>query len=298
MGPAIKQDVSGDVNRHLAPASGVIMASINDFIAGYRLGPDSYADRLRQSGFFQTLYQVFQVFKQALDSFIAEHINPEIIRFIAAQEARICERLDSIAAPYKSLIEDAYSEFCSLMERFGIRIDGRGSEAVAIPDAARLLRTTGVSHAPLASSINYTARLRTEAVLRRGFYRVVGGVKKALKKPVQAGEEDVRALREGLVRIRRETVQSLGLELKDYRENLKFKYFFVQIELAAHRLAEAVGEQLQAYAADFGALAQGVNARQEDKTRAAAVLAGMADDCRAVQEAIDRLKRDIAAAVP
>jgi hypothetical protein len=239
---------------------------------------------------------MFQEFKRSLDAYITEQVNPEIVRFLAAQEERICDQLESIAAPYRGLIEDAYGEFRSLMDSLGIRIECRGPDAASLPGVASLLRSSGRSHPPLASTINYTARLRTEAVLRRGFYRVVSGFKKFLKKPVQAGEEDVRALREGLVRIRRETSAALIEALTDYRENIKFKYLFMQVETAAGRFSQVVAEQLQVYAADFGALAQGVNARQEDKAQAAAVLANMAEDCRRVQEMIDRLKLDIASA--
>jgi GTPase SAR1 family protein len=293
--PTVRQSVASEVNRFLDGGSGDLTRGLIAFVGAARVDPERYADTLRAGGFSQALYQMFQEFKRSLDAYITEQVNPEIVRFIAAQEERVCEQLESIAAPYKSLIEDAYGEFCSLMEALGIGIDCRGPDAVAIPGVASLLRSSGVSHPPLASAINYTARLRTEAVLRRGFYRVLSGFKKALKRPVQAGEEDERALREGLARIRRETLQSLIFELKDYRENIKFKYFFMQIELAAGRLSQVVAEHLQAYAADFGALAQGVSARQEDKAQAVAVLAGMSHECRRIQEAIDRLKRDLAA---
>ncbi len=293
--PKVRQSVGHEVNRFLDEGAGVVTRGLIAFVTAVRFDPDRYADTLRAGGFSHALYQMFQEFKQSLDAYITEQVNPEVIRFIAAQEAQICAQLESIAAPYKSLIEDAYGEFCNLMDNLGIRVDCRAPEAAAIPGVGGLLRTSGVSPPPLASAINYTARLRTEAVLRRGFYRVVTGFKKVLKKPVQAGEEDLRALREGLERIRRETLHSLIFQLKDYRENIKFKFFFLQIEMAAERLSQAVAEQLQAYAADFGALAQRVNARQEDKAQAIAVLAGMFQDCRRIQEAIDRLKREIAA---
>ncbi|MFO7708920.1 MAG: dynamin family protein [Desulfobacterales bacterium] len=294
--PKVQLAVGNEVNRFMDAGAGDITRGLTEFVAGIRFDPQRYGDALRAGGFSQALYQMFQEFKRALDAYITEQVNPEIVRFLAAQEERICDQLESIAAPYRGLIEDAYGEFRSLMDSLGIRIECRGPDAASLPSVASLLRSSGRSHPPLASTINYTARLRTEAVLRRGFYRVVSGFKKFLKKPVQAGEEDVRALREGLVRIRRETSAALIEALTDYRENIKFKYLFMQVETAAGRLSQVVAEQLQVYAADFGALAQGVNARQEDKAQAAAVLANMAEDCRRVQEMIDRLKLDIASA--
>ncbi len=296
VGPAIKQDVSGDVNRHLAPASGVMMASINDFIAGYRLGPDSYADRLRQSGFFQTLYQVFQVFKQALDSFIAEHINPEIIRFIAAEENKIRSALESIATPYQSLIADAHAEFCSLMDNLGISIETTGPETIGMPSVEALLRHTGLSIPPLVTAIGYTARIRTEAVLRRGFYRTVSGFKKIMKKPVQRGEDDVRAIQEAMRVIKRETRQSLEFHLKDYQENLKFRYLFPLAETIAQRFEQAIAQQLQAYSTDFGMLAERLGTQQVDRESAAAVLDDMHACGRKISEGLARLKAGLSGA--
>jgi len=297
VGPAIKQDVSGDVNRYLAPTSGVIMASINDFIAGYRLVPDSYADRLRQSGFFQTLYQVFQVFKQALDSFIAEHINPEIIRFIAAEENKIQSALESIAAPYQSLIADAHAEFCSLLASLGISIETTGPENIGMPSVEALLRHTGLSIPPLVTAIGYTARIRTEAVLRRVFNRTVSGFKKIMKKPVQRGEDDVRAIQEAMRVIQRETRQSLEFHLKDYQENLKFRYLFPLAETIAQRFEQAIVQQLQAYSTDFGMLAERLGTRQVDRESAAALLDDMHARGRKISEGLARLKAGLSGAV-
>ncbi|MCU0538424.1 MAG: dynamin family protein [Desulfobacterales bacterium] len=288
--PKLRQSVGGEVNRFLDPSSGEVIRALTAFISACRFAPERYTATLHAGGFSQALYQMFQDFKQSLDAFITEQVNPDVIRFIALQEGKICEQLEAIAAPYKSLIEDASVEFDRLMEDLGIPIDKRGAEALAVPGLASLLHHTGVSHPPLVSSMNYTARLRTEAILRRGFYRVVSGFKKVLKKPVRAGEEDARALKECFVLIQRETRQSLGFQLRDFQENLKFKYLFVMIETASERLAQAVAERLQAYAADFGALARGVSARREDKERAAAVLAAMSEDCRRLQAQIDAFK--------
>jgi GTPase SAR1 family protein len=291
--PKVKQAVGADVNRFLEPTSGEIMKAIQTFISGYRLVPENYLESLRGSGFFQTLYQVFQAFKQALDGFITEHINPDIIRFIAAEELKIRDALESIAEPYQGLIEDAYREFCSLMNQLGISIECSGPERTGVPSVETLLRSSGLSLPSLTTTIGYTTRIRTEAILRREFYRVVSGFKKIMKKPVKPGEEDLRAIREGMQRIKRETRKSLEFHLKDYQENLKFRYLFILSETVAQRLAEAVTQQLQAYSADFGVLADRMSTKQGDKERAAALLADMDARCRRIGEALGRLKQDL-----
>jgi hypothetical protein len=295
--PAIKQEVAADVNRFLEPGTGEMVASINSFISGYRLVPDSYAESLRSSGFLHTLYQVFQSFKQELDGFITEHINPEIIRFIAAEEIKIRDALESIAKPYQGLIEDAYMEFCRLMDNLKIAMACAGPDGIGMPSVETLLRNAGLSVPPLSAAIGYTARIRTEAVLRRSFYRAVSGLKKIMKKPVKHGEDDVRAIQEAMRAIKRETRQSLEFHLKDYQENLKFKYLFRLAEAVAQRFEQAVILQLQAYSADFGVLAERLGTRQGDTENAAALLADMDRRCRKIGEALARLKLDLSGMV-
>jgi len=292
--PTIRKTLAGDVNRLLEPGSGEIMTAISGFISGYRLAPESYAERLGQSGFFQTLYQVFQMFKQALDAFITEHINPEIIRFIAGQEVRIRDALEAIATPYQGLIADAYQEFCRLMDTLRIAIDCAGPEGMGVPSVEALLRQTGLQVPPLAASIGYTARIRTEAVVRRGFYRTVSGIKKIMKKPVKPGQDDGRAIQEAMRAIKRETRQSLEFHLKDYQENLKFKYLFRLAETVAQHYEQAVLQQLQAYSTDFGVLAERLGSEQGDKESAAELLADMDRRCRKVGESLTQLKAGLA----
>jgi GTPase SAR1 family protein len=293
--PKIRQDLGADVNRFFDSSSGKVVKAMNGFIAGYHFNPENYRDAFGTSGFFEALYKVFQEFKQALDGFITEHLNPEIIRFVAAEEVKMGDALQANAAPYQSLIEDAHAEFCTLMAGLGIDIDGSHREAGRLPAVSSLLRNSEIRLPTLAATIGYSAKIRTEAILRRGAYHVVSGIKRILKQPVTNGEDDLRALREGMERIKRETRQALVFHLKDYQENLKFKYLFSMAEDTAQRLSQIVGEQLHTYSADFGVLADRLHATQADTEQAAAVLAEMDARCHAIQEDLGRLRQAISA---
>jgi GTPase SAR1 family protein len=291
--PKIREQVGADVNRFLDPGSGEVMKAVNGFISRYSPAPGAHAETLQSGGFSHALYQVFQEFKQALDGFITEQVNPEIIRFIALEEERVKEAVEGIAAPYRSLIEDAYGEFCYLMKTLGIPIDCIRPEAMGLPSIESLMRTSGLRLPPLATTIGYTARIRTEAILRRGLYRAVTQLKKALKKPVEAGEGDLRALQEGAKRIKQETRQSFVFHLRDYQENLKFAYLFRLSEVVAQRLCQAVAEQVQAYSSDFATLAHQLSSRQQDKDQAVSVLADMDARCRKIAARLLQIKQEV-----
>ncbi len=296
--PKLKQELGSDVNRFLDTGSGEVVAGLKRFIAGYRVAAENYAEALTTTSFTQVLYHAFQEFRQALDTYITEQVNPEIIRFTASEEVKIRQELESIAEPYQSLIEDAYTDFCALIADLGVTVDCGNAGAPSVPSVEALVRDSGLVPPPLVSSMRYTAKIRTEAVLRLGFYRLLTGFKKMLKKPVASGEENTRALQEGMQRIKAETQSSLDFLLKDYQENLKFRYLYRLLELAAQRLSEAVAQQLKAYSADFSALARSVNLTREDKERATALLHDMDRSCLRLAEGITRLKQEIAAAQP
>jgi hypothetical protein len=291
--PKIREQVGADVNRFLDPGSGEVMKAVNGFITRYSFAPGVHAETVQSGGFSHALYQVFQEFKQALDGFITEQVNPEIIRFIALEEERVKEAVEAIAAPYRSLIEDAFGEFCYLMKTLGIPIDCIRPEAMGLPSVESLMRTSGLRLPPLATTIGYTARIRTEAILRRGLYRAVTQLKKALKKPVETGEGDLRALQEGVKRIQQETRQSFVFHLRDYQENLKFAYLFRLSEVVAQRLSQAVAEQVQAYSSDFATLAHQLSSRKEDKEKAAAVLMEMDARSRQIAASLLRIRQEV-----
>ena len=60
-------------------------------------GLASFPDLRWIGGFSHALYQAFQEFKQALDTFITEQVNPDIIRFIAAEEEKVRDAVEGIA---------------------------------------------------------------------------------------------------------------------------------------------------------------------------------------------------------
>jgi GTPase SAR1 family protein len=285
--PKLQKELGAEVNRFFDTGSGDLVKRIDAFIAGYRFAPEAYADTLGAGGFSPALYQLFQEYKQALDGFLTEQVNPDIIRFTAEREKAIAEGLRAMAEPYGDLMKDAYLEFCRMIGELGNRAgDGRHAAAPAMPRCEELLHNTGLSHPPLASAMRYTARIRTEAILRLGFYRVIAQFKKALKKPVTPGEEKLRALQEGMSRIKTETRASLQFLLRDYQENLKFKYLYRLADVVAERLLAAVAQQIQLYAADFGALAEVVGLGQKEKAQAADALAEMDRRCREAAESI------------
>jgi len=120
--------------------------------------------------------------------------------------------------------------------------------------------------------VNYTAGIRADAVMRLGFYRAVRFFKKLFKRPVTENEGEILALRGGVARLKKETAHSLRFSFKDYRENLKFQYFFRLADAVAKEMYDALSARFDTYAADLSRISETVGEKQTDKDRKAELL--------------------------
>ncbi|MGD9233776.1 MAG: dynamin family protein, partial [Desulfobacterales bacterium] len=116
----IKRQVKLEIDRYFDIRSGNVIRDIKEFIKNYSISYQQYEDDIKTSGFSNTLYMIFQEFKQAFDTFMAETINPEVIRFVRKQEANIHEHLESIAGPFDVMVQDAIAKYNGMMGTLGI----------------------------------------------------------------------------------------------------------------------------------------------------------------------------------
>ncbi|MBW2367641.1 MAG: dynamin family protein, partial [Deltaproteobacteria bacterium] len=85
----IKIALKREVDRLFNDRSEGVLVQVNDFINNFDLNTTAHESHLREVGFTQTLYLIFQEFKQALNMHLAEMVKPKVIRFIRGQEAAI-----------------------------------------------------------------------------------------------------------------------------------------------------------------------------------------------------------------
>jgi hypothetical protein len=147
---------------------------------------------------------------------------------------------------------------------------------------------------PAVASMNYTARMKTEAVIRLGFYTVLKFFKKFLKKPIQSkNEQEVLALKDGVLRVKRETEKSVVFHFKDYQENIKFQYIYKLIEAASNSLYEALIDRFRVYVTDLSDTVELINNQLVDKKRAFEILKDMEQTSMKIDERINIIREKI-----
>jgi hypothetical protein len=291
---SLKKELAGDIDRFFDARSGQIVVNIVEFIRNYNVTYSRYEESMIASGFSNTLYSVFQEVKQGLDTFMTETINPEIVGFVKSKEARIKEYLESVVSPFDSMIQDAIMEYNVALSSVGIARLMESRQKVELPDMDFLKGVIALTLPPLAENMRYSAKIRTEAIMRLGFYAAVKMLKKILKKPIQKkNEEEILALKDGVLRMKRETERSIIFLFKDYRENIKFQYLFKIADAASGRLIETLFDRFQAYVADFSTIEELMKQEQSEKERTSQILKEMELVAGSINERVDAVREKI-----
>ena len=271
----IRKEMRSDVDRFFDPGSTDIMRSVVEFIRTYSVPSwQEHLESMATSGFPNTVYQVFQEFKQSLDGFIAETINPEIFHFVREREQRIVDYMHEVAGPYGAMVQDAVSDFQKTAEELGIPCQVQNDSNNASLPGLETIRQASCLKLPSASaSMRYSAKVKTEAILRLGGYKILRGFRKLIRKPVTDDRrEEIQALKDGVERMKKETERSILFHFKDYRENIKFRYIFQMVESTASQISDVLLERFQTYEDDLTQMAETIDADHTDKSARADAL--------------------------
>jgi hypothetical protein len=283
----IIKKTKADVDRFFNPHSSSMMGQAHAFVKQYTVSVDKYHSRLAASGFSNTLYYVFQEFKQALDRFMTETVNPEIAQFAGEAEERIKVALESVAVPYQEMASDNLAEFRSTLGSAAVRDIASAAENRGLLDMDLLKRTRGLSLPSTAATLQYSVRLKTEAMMHLGFYSVVKMFRKILKKPAEGDRvEQMRALSAGFKIIKKETEQSIAFHFENYRENLKFQYFAKLIDAAGGYMHDILMERFNSYDTNIKSLEHIAEKKGSSRTE-------MIEFLDRVKEDAQRMRREL-----
>jgi GTPase SAR1 family protein len=290
----IKKRINVDVNRFFDIHSGEIIKRIFTFIKDYKGLTKPVKGKADLAGVSKTMYLGYQDFKQSLDKFITEDINPEVIRFVKLQEKETGTYFETITRPYNAMLSDAYDQYIRMMKKLGVSLNIEGNPKIELPDMIAHIQQTGLNPPKLVTTMRYSAKIKTAAILRLGVYSLRRNLKKLLKKPARQQAEVVRqALKGGTQQMKRETLKSVVEQLKDYRENLKFAFLLKLVESSAENLKDLMLDRFQLFFTDLAAVADRLDSTKSDKQRTLEILKEMDQSTAEVKGSIGHLRKRI-----
>lgn len=241
----LKKEIRSDVDRFFDFRRGELAPGVVEFVQGYTVTNEQLRRLLENADFFEALAAVFQAFKQDLDRYMAETVNPLLIGFIRKKELEISRYFESMAGPYQKMMADA--EATASSEPGGSPEAGRGP----LVDLEAVKQSRGFDVPSAAATLEYSGVLKTEAFMKLGFYRLSGALKKLFTRKESGPDRDVPALRSGVARMKKEIEASLSFYFKNYRENIKYQYFFKLIESVSEELYVQLSSRFESSGDDF-----------------------------------------------
>lgn len=290
----IKNEIKSDVDRFFELHSGKVLSSVLELIRDYNVSYEKYRENIEASGFRNALYLVFVEFKHSIDRFMVDFVNPEIIQFVKKEENRIREYLESVVIPYDLMVRETLSEYYRSIENLGINVMPDKPPALRLKDMESIQSIFGIDPPSSVLSLHYAAKIKTEAVMRLGFYTIANFFKRFLGKPSSIRkEEEILALKAGVKGMKREIEASVFYHFKNYKENIKFQYIFKLIDAVSSSLFEALFDRFQTDVTDLSKAVELLNIKRIDKQRASIMFEEMKMSAEDINDRINRIREKL-----
>ncbi len=290
----IMKDLKGEIDSFFNLHSGGVSSETLDFIRSYSVSFEKYREKLAVSGFSNTLHFIFQKFKRELDVFMAENINPEIARFLGEIDERLQKYLESVAKPYKAMASDAVSELRAVIRSPGPDIQTSSFDRESFLDIDEVKQTASLKLPSGSAALQYSAKIRAEAIIRLGFYSAINLFKKALKKSAKhSKQEQILALADGFNLIKAETEKSIIFHFENYRENIKFQYVLKLLDAATNNLHDFLIEQFQSHGTDLKTLGEMMKTQGNSRKEMIKFLDETANKSKNLQKSLDNAREII-----
>lgn len=290
----IMKGLRSDIDRFFNIHTGSVLERTIGFVNEYSGSVERYREKLAASGFSNTLYLVFQEFRQSLDLFMAEEINPDVARFSGEIEGRVKKALESVAGPYYSMASDNVADLKAVIGNSTAKAASGAGEGQILLDLDTLKRVAGLKLPSSTANLQYYSRVRAETVVRLGLYSIKKLFRKALKKPLEDEKEgEMRALSDGVRLIKRETEKSIVFHFENYRENFKFQYVSRLLDASAENLHQLLVERFQSYSTDIQSMEKTVEKKGGEREEMVEFLGRVNDDIQRMQESISSTRKAV-----
>lgn len=228
-GHRLKKTLRSRVDTLLDRYSGRVGKDLSEFIANFTPDWDQLAPPSVTPAFRPVLYQLFQTFAKALAHHVTNESNLAVVEFIQEQEEWLRQELARLWQPLFLTLQEALSLYYREIADLGL--------AAAAPtlEAATVARPPGLEVPLLNLEMAPDWRFAREVWVASGM-GVLGRAWDAIKRRLKlAGEVDprkqlLRDLERALTALKTWLGSELEGQLLNYREGLKFQFFFPLVD--------------------------------------------------------------------
>jgi GTPase SAR1 family protein len=290
----IKKKLRREIDRFFDTRSDSVMGDAIDFVRSYPAGSKEYVQDLNSKSFAKALFLVYQDFRQSVDLYMAQSVNPEIVRLVSRLEREMIESLEGVSYPFEAIVQDAVKEYNQIFTFMGIEFPHSHLPSVNDTDLKYVKQSIGLKLPTVQTAMQYSAKIKTEAVAKLGYYTLLRLVKKIVRRNVfHEKEGQLKALKVGIKRMKRKMEKSMDATFRDYRENLKFQYFLKLTDALADDLYVRLFDQFQANVTDLLAVVGDFNEKCAHKSETSKHLDQMDNSALLIDQKLGHIKKEL-----
>ncbi|MGB9292513.1 MAG: dynamin family protein [Desulfobaccales bacterium] len=228
-GNHLKKELRQRVDHLLDWHAGPVAAALKEFIEKFQPQWEELTAAGTPASFRPALYRMFQKFAKALSHLLTSEVNIILVEFTRAQEEWLRQELSKLWTPLFFTLQEALTLYYREIAELGLAAAAPTLEVAASP------RPQGLEMPLLVLEPTPGWRFAREVWLRSGL-GFLGRTWEALKQRLGLGEEMEprrllqRDLKRALASLKEWLREEVQMGLLDYREGLKFQYFFPLVD--------------------------------------------------------------------
>ncbi len=228
-GNHLKKELRRRVDHLLDWHAGPVAAALQEFIGKFQPQWEELTAAGTPASFRPALYRLFQEFAKALAQLLTSEVNIILVEFVRAQEEWLRQELSHLWTPLFLALQEALTLYYREIADLGLSAAAPTLEVAAIP------RPQGLEMPLLVLEPTPGWRFARDVWLRSGL-GFLGRTWEALKQRLGLGEEKEprrqlrRDLERALASLQAWLREEVQVGLLDYRERLKFQYFFPLVD--------------------------------------------------------------------
>ncbi len=257
---ALRSRVDSLLDRH----SGRVGKDVHDFIRNFSPDWEQLAPAAATPVFRAVLYQLFQDFAKALAHHVTAETNIALVEFIREQEEWLRQELAHLWQPLFLALQEALTLYYREIADLGLPAAAPSLEAAAIP------RPEGLDLPLLSLEMVPDWRFAREVWMRSGL-GVLGRAWDAVKRRLGlAGQQEphkqlLRDLERALAALKEWLWEEISAQLLDYRERLKFQYFFPLVDKWLEQQEAGLNDTLGSLLGSLQGAAQAMHLAEEER---------------------------------
>ena len=265
-GNRLKKTLRSRVDSLLDRHSGQVGKDLDAFIQNFTPDWDQLAPPSVTPVFRPVLYQLFQEFAKALAHHVTAEVNLALVEFIRAQEEWLRQELARLWQPLFLTLQEALTLYYREIADLGLTAAAPTLEATAVA------RPQGLELPLLNLEVVPDWRFAREVWVASGM-GFLGRTWEALKRRLKlAGEKDprrqlLRDLERALAALKDWLREEITAQLLNYREGLKFQYFFPLVDQWLKEQEAGLADTLGSLLGSLKGAAEAMHLAEEDRAQ-------------------------------